>query len=219
LCPRTDGSKHKRHAGFTLVEVIVVLVILAILAAIAIPALTGYIEKAQNKQYIAEARNIAVAERTVFNEAYAASEFKPNSQDGDFMPFFTGGNGLYKIKSWPTSTFSKYIPPYSDSDDRDLDDILTKRACELIGIPFPAELANPGSWVFIYRGSADSTIFNVDGFSWLMYPEGNSDDSRILVTYKLKHLDITTYSQFSTALKDTDLYDPKAGYEVYHLTK
>jgi prepilin-type N-terminal cleavage/methylation domain-containing protein len=44
------------RAGFTLVEVIVVLVILAILAAIAIPALTGYIDKAQDKQYIAEHR-------------------------------------------------------------------------------------------------------------------------------------------------------------------
>lgn len=42
--------------GFTLVELIVVIVILGILAAIAVPALVGYIDKAQNARYIAEAR-------------------------------------------------------------------------------------------------------------------------------------------------------------------
>ena len=42
--------KVKKNKGFTLVEVIVVLVILAILAAIAIPALTGYIDKAKDKE-------------------------------------------------------------------------------------------------------------------------------------------------------------------------
>ena len=40
--------------GFTLVELIVVLVILAILAALLIPALTGYIDKAKQKQIVAE---------------------------------------------------------------------------------------------------------------------------------------------------------------------
>ena len=38
--------KMKNKKGFTLVELIVVLVILAILAALLIPALTGYIDKA-----------------------------------------------------------------------------------------------------------------------------------------------------------------------------
>ena len=38
----------KEKKGFTLVELIVVLVILAILAALLIPALTGYIDKAND---------------------------------------------------------------------------------------------------------------------------------------------------------------------------
>ena len=48
---KRDGKK-----GFTLVELIVVLVILAILAALLVPALTGYIDKAKEKQIIAETR-------------------------------------------------------------------------------------------------------------------------------------------------------------------
>ena len=42
----------KNKKGFTLVELIVVLVILAILAALLIPALTGYIDKANKEKVI-----------------------------------------------------------------------------------------------------------------------------------------------------------------------
>ncbi len=59
--------------GFTLVELIVVLVILAILAALLIPALTGYIDKAREKQVIAEARQAVMATQTLADEAYAAN--------------------------------------------------------------------------------------------------------------------------------------------------
>lgn len=54
--------------GFTLVELIVVLVILAILAALLIPALTGYIDKAKEKQIIAETRQAVMAAQTVLDE-------------------------------------------------------------------------------------------------------------------------------------------------------
>lgn len=43
-------NKKYQKGGFTLVELIVVLVILAILAALLVPALTGYIDKAKEKQ-------------------------------------------------------------------------------------------------------------------------------------------------------------------------
>lgn len=61
--------KNKKK-GFTLVEVIVVLVILAILAAIAIPALTGYISKAQEKAATSEARTVMVAVQTLASDQY-----------------------------------------------------------------------------------------------------------------------------------------------------
>jgi prepilin-type N-terminal cleavage/methylation domain-containing protein len=64
-------AKKNVMKGFTLVEVIVVLVILAILAAIAIPALTGYIDKAQQKTIIAEAREAKMAITTLMVEQKA----------------------------------------------------------------------------------------------------------------------------------------------------
>lgn len=57
--------------GFTLVELIVVLVILAILAALLIPALTGYIDKAKQKDIIAETRSAVMAAQTLVDEEYA----------------------------------------------------------------------------------------------------------------------------------------------------
>lgn len=63
--------KENKKKGFTLVELIVVLVILAILAALLIPALTGYINKAKEKQIIAETRQAVMAAQTLVDEAYA----------------------------------------------------------------------------------------------------------------------------------------------------
>lgn len=62
--------KNNNKKGFTLVELIVVLVILAILAALLIPALTGYIDKAKEKNVIAKTRQIVMASQTLLDEAY-----------------------------------------------------------------------------------------------------------------------------------------------------
>jgi len=61
----------KDKRGFTLVELIVVLVILAILAALLIPTLTGYIDRAKEKNVIAETRQCVMAAQTLYDEAYA----------------------------------------------------------------------------------------------------------------------------------------------------
>ena len=76
--------KKNNKKGFTLVELIVVLVILAILAALLIPALTGYIDKARDKQIIAETRQAVMAAQTLADEWYATNEA------GDEVEFGSG---------------------------------------------------------------------------------------------------------------------------------
>ena len=62
--------KMKNQKGFTLVELIVVLVILAILAALLIPALTGYIDKANKEKVVATTRMVVMAAQTEASEKY-----------------------------------------------------------------------------------------------------------------------------------------------------
>jgi prepilin-type N-terminal cleavage/methylation domain-containing protein len=60
----------KNKNGFTLVELLVVLVILAILAAVIVPTLTGYIERAREKNIIQNARRCLLAAQTEFSYMY-----------------------------------------------------------------------------------------------------------------------------------------------------
>lgn len=69
-----------RRRGFTLVELIVVLTLLAVLAALLIPALTGYIDKANEAKVLAEARTVLTAAQATVSEAYAKEQLV--SSDG-----------------------------------------------------------------------------------------------------------------------------------------
>lgn len=71
--------KMKNQKGFTLVELIVVLVILAILAAMLVPALTGYIDKANNEKIIAATRQVVMAAQTEVSEKYASNTLKEST--------------------------------------------------------------------------------------------------------------------------------------------
>lgn len=51
-------NNKRNKKGFTLVELIVVLIIIAILAVLLIPTLTGYIDKAKEKDVIAKTRKV-----------------------------------------------------------------------------------------------------------------------------------------------------------------
>ena len=63
-------KKLKDKKGFTLVELIVVLVILAILAALLVPALTGYIDKANKEKVVSETRMLVMAAQTEASSGY-----------------------------------------------------------------------------------------------------------------------------------------------------
>ena len=71
--------KLKNRKGFTLVELIVVLVILAILAALLVPALTGYIDKANEEKATSECRMVVMAAQTVGTTYYAEHDSLANS--------------------------------------------------------------------------------------------------------------------------------------------
>ena len=62
----------RNKRGFTLMEVIIVLVILAIMAALLIPALTGYVDKANENTCLIECRHFITAAQTISVEKYAA---------------------------------------------------------------------------------------------------------------------------------------------------
>lgn len=70
LLTKLHETRNKKKKGFTLVELIVVLVILAILAALLIPALTGYIDTANEKKVVAVARQYAMAAQSTVSDAY-----------------------------------------------------------------------------------------------------------------------------------------------------
>ncbi|MEG2233916.1 MAG: prepilin-type N-terminal cleavage/methylation domain-containing protein [Oscillospiraceae bacterium] len=62
----------KNKKGFTLVELVVVLVILAILISIMVPGMTKWIDKANDKAVLVEARTYLLAAQTIASEEYAA---------------------------------------------------------------------------------------------------------------------------------------------------
>ncbi len=76
-------KKLKNKKGFTLVELIVVLVILAILAALLVPALTGYIDKANQEKVIAECRSVVMAAQTTASEYYGLNKKLTDDTDGN----------------------------------------------------------------------------------------------------------------------------------------
>lgn len=101
-------KRRSKKGGFTLVELIVVLVILAILAALLIPALTGYINRAKEKQIVAETRQCVMAAQTLVDEYYAKNSGDPTfgSADSDKIKL-TDIQGLADTKNAPTSAKSK----------------------------------------------------------------------------------------------------------------
>jgi prepilin-type N-terminal cleavage/methylation domain-containing protein len=216
-------SSRKRRAGFTLVEVIVVLVILAILAAIAIPALTGYIEKAQDKQYIAEARNISVAIKTVLVEAYASGEINDEPSDLNYlkwssMDYFTTPSVIINMARFSIESISEIATQGTDGTRT-----YYRRAAALIGEAYAADdniwTERYWSYIPVTKPGSGATAATADGFFLTLRPQGSTPGKPvILITYKMPRRSIATTNAnelWDIFFDDDAAYDPNAGYEVY----
>jgi prepilin-type N-terminal cleavage/methylation domain-containing protein len=206
-------GRFRARSAFTLVEIIVTLLILAILAAIAIPALTGYIDRARDKQYIAQARNDIVALRTLLTEAYAAGEMDrggatwmihSNHGASDDAKMFL----MIHVSKYLTNDYYKYF----------------RQASALIGEPYNVDSPSSGgtdpSWECwtVAAADSDATAATADGFVYWYYPEGMYGPEVICVTYKLGPVEASSYAEMVDLINNDGRYDPNAGYEVYRLT-
>ena len=91
--------KMKNQKGFTLVELIVVLVILAILAAMLVPALTGYIDKANKEKVVAETRMVVMAAQTEASEQYGKLDADAANKDAAIAAALKGKDTANPCKS------------------------------------------------------------------------------------------------------------------------
>ena len=102
-------KKLKDKKGFTLVELIVVLVILAILAALLIPALTGYIDKANAEKIVSQTRMITMAVQTEASSCYGKGPLSNNTAgktDGN-LPTVENVKSLAEVKGLTTTSHFK----------------------------------------------------------------------------------------------------------------
>jgi prepilin-type N-terminal cleavage/methylation domain-containing protein len=228
LCP-TKACNDDR-GGFTLVELIVVIVILGILAAIAIPALTGYISKAEDKEYEMQARDASVAIKTVLNDAYASGEIKNElvlafgKEDLNPMVLFTSGELFDVDVNLKFFDLYRLSTAVNESEIGSYD--FFRRAATLMGESYPADtdVGSERCWEYhpIDEADSDVTAASAGGFIYALYPQGNSGGNpMIVVTYKFKTIEgpLVTASDLMLELLvgDEPAYDLNAGYEVYHL--
>ena len=96
----------RSRGGFTLVELIVVLVILVVLASFAVPALTGYIDSAKEKQAVSEAQACVMTATRQGAQNYALVQNALITEKSD---------GADALTSW-AGTLTNEVPTVTGGD-------------------------------------------------------------------------------------------------------
>lgn len=106
----------KNKKGFTLVELIVVLVILVILAALLIPALTGYIDKANEEKVVATTRMVVMAAQTEASEKYGLKAAGQLNGGNDITVSYDGTTATAAVDGIDIKAIGKLAEVMDDAD-------------------------------------------------------------------------------------------------------
>lgn len=108
--------KMRNKKGFTLVELIVVLVILAILAALLIPALTGYIDKANKEKVVATTRMVVMAAQTEASEKYGLKAAGQLNNGNNITVSYDGTTATAAVDGIDIKAIGKLAEVMDDAD-------------------------------------------------------------------------------------------------------
>ena len=108
--------KMKNKKGFTLVELIVVLVILAILAALLVPALTGYIDKANKEKVVATTRMVVMAAQTEASEKYGLKAAGQLNNGNNITVSYDGTTATAAVDGIDIKAIGKLAEVMDDAD-------------------------------------------------------------------------------------------------------
>jgi prepilin-type N-terminal cleavage/methylation domain-containing protein len=213
--------------GFTLVEVIVVLVILAILAAIAIPALTGYIAKAEDERYKLQARDAIMAFRSVIDEDYSIGNFNAAASAylDDGIKSYNSTAASKPVKYFAALAFGNLVDHGNNNYvSQDIDNIYLNKTAKLMGTQTVYKNA-PGYWHFsLYSPNNDNYNFlNAPWYRYLYFPDGeNANSPVIVVTFGIDltpaSLTNNSFSGFMGKVNEDTHFSMDVGYRVFHLT-
>jgi hypothetical protein len=210
-----EPAGHRARSIFTLAELIAVLVIIAVLAAITIPVVIGYVQKAEDRQVIARARNVTMAMRSLLDEIYAAEGLHVNkSNDGAKDGFLIAGRPFGDKKFYFISDLSGVL--YGDGDGWEM----KKKLADLMGESLPRDASEANDWDYCLVAENDPSVNAVtaDAFFFIVYPEGSGGIGKpiIIVTHNIAADEPEDMERSWGMLPKVNFaLDAHAGYQVY----